>query len=60
MRKKYRDYYYIDVDLNEMRIVDWNVVPRSAVVVQPSDSGVYRIFLSKGQFNKFIKAASLE
>ncbi len=46
-------YYFVDIDLSSRQIVGWNIESRDRVEVQLSN-GCYRIFLSKGQYNKLV------
>lgn len=49
-----RQYYYIDLDLRSMKIVGWGTSPVASLTGETGDMGVYRVFLTKGQFNKLI------
>ena len=47
-----KDYYYIDIDLKTLTIVDWGTTSRATHTGKTDDPQVHRIFLTKGQFNK--------
>ena len=48
-------YYFIDIDPYSRQIVSWNVETKEQVEVQLRN-GCYRVFLSKGQYNKLMAA----
>ena len=47
-------YYFIDIDLYSRQIVSWDCETQDKVEIQPTN-GCYRVFLSKGQYNKLVK-----
>ena len=47
-----KDYYYIDIQLNDMTIVDWGETATATLTGKTNDQNVHRVFLTKGQFNK--------
>ena len=55
MPNKNNEYYYLDVNLNNMSVVDWGETPTATLTGETSDPNVHRIFLTKGQYNKFAK-----
>ncbi len=48
--------YYIDLDLASRKIIGWNFGPRIELKQSLDSSFSSRIFVSKGQYNKLIKA----
>lgn len=50
-----KEYYYIDINLTNMKIVKWGVTPNATLTGNTEDSNIHRIFLTKGQYNKLIK-----
>ncbi len=47
-------YYFIDIDLYSRQIVGWDTETKDRVEVDLKN-GCYRVFLSKGQYNKLVK-----
>lgn len=50
-----KEYYFVDVDLKNMKIVDWDVTPKATLTGNTNNSKNHRVFLTKGQYNKLIK-----
>jgi hypothetical protein len=50
-----KEYYYIDINLQTMIIVAWGATPNATHTGETEDPVVYRVFLTKGQFNKLVK-----
>ncbi len=48
-------YYFIDIDLHSRQIVSWNSDTQNNVDFGEPTKGCYRVFLSKGQYNKLVK-----
>jgi hypothetical protein len=48
-------YYFIDIDLYSRQIVGWDSDTQNNVDFAQLANGCYRIFLSKGQYNKLVK-----
>lgn len=46
-------YYYIDIDPYSRQIIAWDIETKERVEVHPKN-GCYRVFLSKGQYNKLV------
>lgn len=46
-------YYFIDIDPFSRQILSWDIETRERMEVDPKN-GCYRVFLSKGQYNKLI------
>ena len=46
-------YYFIDIDPYSRQILSWNIETKAQVKVDPRN-GCYRVFLSKGQYNKLV------
>lgn len=53
MPNKANLYYFIDVDIRDMKIVDWGEAPTANLTGETDDPNIHRIFLTKGQINKF-------
>lgn len=51
-------YYFIDVDLYSRQIVSWDTETQDKVDVGDLTNGCYRVFLSKGQYNKLVQRLS--
>lgn len=48
--------YYIDIDLKTMKVVRWGYDQRENLVKYvPEKESYHRIYLTKGQYNKFLK-----
>jgi hypothetical protein len=45
-------YYFIDLDLPSLRVIGWGIESRDKVEVNLTGA-CHRVFLSKGQYNKF-------
>lgn len=51
--------YFLDVNLSSGKIVSWDYDDKDILVKsKPSDPVIHRIFLTKGQFNKFVEKQS--
>lgn len=50
-----KEYYYIDLNLVSMTIIDWGTTPDATHTGKTEDPNVHRIFLTKGQFSKLAK-----
>lgn len=48
-------YYFIDIDLYSRQIVSWDADTQNNVDFGELTNGCYRVFLSKGQYNKLVK-----
>ncbi len=53
MPNKTNEYYYLDIDLATKVIVDWGKTNTANLTGTTDDPKVFRLFLTKGQFNKF-------
>jgi len=53
-----KEYYYIDICLRTKVIVDWGVTPNATHTGETEDANIYRVFLTKGQFNKLTRHLS--
>ena len=51
-----KEYYYIDVDLQTMMVVDWGTTPEATLTGETESPTIHRVFLTKGQFNKLAKS----
>ncbi len=52
MPNKRNEYYYMDLNLKTMKVVDWGEANTATHTGDTDDPNVHRIFLPKGQFNK--------
>lgn len=55
MSKKDSEYYYIDIDITNMKIINWGVSATANLTGDTEIANVHRVFLTRGQFNKFEK-----
>jgi hypothetical protein len=55
---KTNEYYYLDIDLKTMTVIDWGEVSTATHTGDTSDPNVHRIFLTKGQYNKLKRKIS--
>jgi hypothetical protein len=49
--KREKMYYFIDLDLARRQLIGWGTETKDKVEVHLT-TGYYRVFLSKGQYNK--------
>ena len=52
MLNKNNEYFYLDIDLNNMKVVGWGEADTANHSGETDNKNVHRIFLTKGQFNK--------
>ena len=52
MPNKDSEYFYLDVRLSDMTVVDWGESNTANHTGETDDPDVHRVFLTKGQFNK--------
>ena len=55
MPNKNNEYYFIDINLVTMKVVDWGETNTATLTGETDDPDVHRVFLTKGQFNKLKK-----
>lgn len=55
MPNKTNLYYYLDINLRDMKVVGWGSTPHATLTGDTDNPIVYRVFLTKGQFNKLEK-----
>lgn len=55
MQNKTKEYYYIDIDLDSLKLSDWGISSTANHTGKTEDPNIHRIFLPKGQYNKLIK-----
>ncbi|QDV70867.1 hypothetical protein Poly24_46000 [Rosistilla carotiformis] len=48
-------YYYIDIDLYSRQILSWQSDTQNNIDFGELTNGCYRVFLTKGQYNKLVK-----
>lgn len=53
MGNKNNEYYYLDIELTTMMVVEWGEIDTANLTGNTSDPNVHRVYLTKGQFNKF-------
>ena len=58
MPNKNNEYFYVDIDLTDMKVVDWGESNTANHTGETGDPNVHRVFLTKGQFNKLKKKLS--
>jgi len=46
-------YYFIDIDLHSRQIISWDIETKDQVEIHLTN-GCFRVFLSKGQYNKLV------
>lgn len=51
---KNKEYYYIELELETQKVIDSGIVSSDDMFDYPNDTH-YRIFLTKGQYNKYRK-----
>ncbi|HNW23663.1 MAG TPA: hypothetical protein PKH06_02780 [Candidatus Dojkabacteria bacterium] len=49
-----REYYYIDIDITNLKIVKWGVSNTATLTGDTNDKNIHRIFLTRGQYNKLL------
>jgi len=47
-----KEYYYLDIDLNDMKVIDFGKSETATLTGDTNKPNVHRIFLTKGQYNK--------
>ena len=47
-------YYFVDIDVYSRQIIGWDCDTQDKVEIRLTN-GCYRVFLSKGQYNKLVK-----
>lgn len=55
MPNKNSEYYFIDIELSSLKIVEWGESNTANHTGETADPNVHRLFLTKGQFNKLTK-----
>lgn len=53
-----KEYYFVEVDLTNMTIVDWGITTKATLTGNTSKPKIHRVFLTKGQYNKFVNKLS--
>lgn len=54
MKKNNREYYYIDLNITNMKIVRYGISNTATLTGDTPDKNIHRIFLTKGQYNKLL------
>ncbi len=52
--KNNKEYFFIDLNVINLKIVNWGVSNTATLTGETSDKNVHRIFLTKGQYNKLV------
>jgi len=55
MPNKNSEYYYLDINLTNMQVVDWGLSNTANHTGQTDDPDIHRVFLPKGQYNKLVR-----
>ena len=53
-----KEYYFVEVDLTNMTIVDWGITTEATLTGNTSKPNIHRVFLTQGQYNKFVNKLS--
>lgn len=53
-----KEYFFIDIDLYSRQIVSWGTDAKAQITMNPKN-GAYRVFLSRGQYNKLVAKLEL-
>ena len=53
-----KEYYFVEVDLTNMTIVDWGITTKATLTGNTSKLNIHRVFLTKGQYNKLVNKLS--
>lgn len=51
---KNKEYYYLDINLGTMEVVAHGISPTATLTGNTENRSVHRVFLTKGQYRKFI------
>ncbi len=52
--KNNKEYFFIDLNVIDMKIVNWGISNTATLTGETGDKDIHRIFLTKGQYNKFL------
>jgi len=52
--KNNKEYFFIDLNVVDMKIVNWGISNTATLTGETEDKDVHRIFLTKGQYNKLV------
>lgn len=52
--KQTKEYYYIEINLENMKIVNWGITPNATLTGETDKKEIFRVFLTKGQYNKLV------
>lgn len=55
MKKLNKEYYYMDVNFEKRTLLKWGTTQNATLTGDTDNPKVHRIFLTKGQYNKFSK-----
>jgi hypothetical protein len=59
MRKNNKKYFYIDLDIYTLKVINWGVSNTATLTGETENANVHRVFLTEGQYNKLIKYLNL-
>lgn len=52
MKVKDKEYFFIDFNIINLKIVNWGISNTATLTGDTEDKNIHRIFLTKGQYNK--------
>ena len=52
MPNKIDKYYFLDIDVIQLKVVDYGEADTANLTGETPEPNVHRVFLTKGQFNK--------
>jgi len=55
MKRIDRKYFFIDLNISTLKIVNWGISNTATLTGDTDDPNIHRIFLTEGQYNKFLK-----
>jgi hypothetical protein len=53
-----KEYYFIDVNLVSMKVVNWGMTPNATLSGNTNNPKIHRAFLTKGQYKKLLNKLS--
>lgn len=54
MKSKIKEYYFIDINIIDMKIVNWGISNTATLTGETKDKDIRRVYLTKGQYNKLV------
>lgn len=55
MKRIDRKYFFIDLNITTLKIVNWGISDTATLTGDTEDPNIHRIFLTEGQYNKLLK-----